>query len=418
MAENIRILHISTYDQGGGAARAAYRLHKGIQSSELSSRMLVQKKKTNDPSVISVANKLENILTEVRPRLDRLPVKLYPNGSRITFSPAILPDNLTKKVLDFNPDIIHLHYIADAFVRLETLNSFRKPIVWTLHDSWAFTGGCHVPFDCQKYRTFCGSCPLLGSNKDYDLSRWILLRKKKAWKDLDLVVVAPSRWLANAARSSSLFCDSRVEVIPNGLDLEQFRPIKKELARNLLCLPLNKKLILFGAMDSTSNPNKGFHLLTLALQNLASSCWAEKAELIIFGASKPDNPPNLGLSVHYVGQLHDDISLALLYAAADVMVVPSIQESFCQTASESMACGTPVVAFGATGLLDVVEHQITGYLAEAFQVADLAQGVTWVLEDDARYQKLSLRSRQRVEDNFSIFNISQQYISVYKQLLS
>jgi glycosyltransferase involved in cell wall biosynthesis len=257
---------------------------------------------------------------------------------------------------------------------------------------------------------------VLGSSCENDLSRWTWNRKERAWRNLDLTLVAPSRWLADCARSSSLFRDFRVEVIPNGLDTETFRPGDKEGARNTLGLPQDKKIILFGAVRAISDPNKGLHLLIPALQVFSKE--SSDTLAAVFSSLDGREMPDLGMPAVFLGRIHDDRKLAEIYAAADVFVAPSIQEAFCQTAAEALACGTPVVAFGATGLLDVVEHQRCGYLAQPYDAGDLACGIAWVLEDMDRHAELSIRARQKVKAEFSLDKVSDRYVAMYRQLLA
>ncbi len=165
-------------------------------------------------------------------------------------------------------------------------------------------------------------------------------------------------------------------------------------------------------MNATSEYRKGFDLLYECLKQLFAK-WSDKAELIVFGSSEPENPPDFGLLVHYLGHLHDDVSLALLYSAADVMVVPSLQEAFGQTASESLACGTPVVMFGATGLLDIVDHQINGYLAKPYDTSDLAAGINWILSDENRHKELCIKAREKAVVCFDIEKVAKQYAELY-----
>src|SRR5574341_469578 len=322
----MKVLFLNTFDIEGGAARAAFRLMKGVRSKGIQAQMLVQKRISNDNVVIGPRTRTGKAVGLIRSHMDSLCTKLYPNRKKIIFSPAILPDNLPLRVADLQPDIIHLHWVAGGFLRIETLKRFNMPLIWTLHDSWAFTGGCHIPFDCKRYLQSCGKCPTLGSLRECDLSRWIWQRKKKAWKSLNLTIVTPSHWLANCAKSSSLFSDVRVEVIPNGLNLQTYKPIDKHVARELLSLPQGKKLILFGGVNSTSDWNKGFHLLVPALQNLVEKGWYERIALVIFGSSEPADIPDFGLVTKYLGRLYDEVSIALLYAEVDVLVLPSIQE--------------------------------------------------------------------------------------------
>ncbi len=412
----MKIILINTNDIEGGAAIAAYRLLKGLQQSRIEAQMLVQSKKSDDYSVIGPQTKWQKIFGKFTHTLDSIPLRFYKQRKKIIFSPAFLPDNINKKIQDINPDIIHLHWIASGFIRIETLAKINKPIVWTLHDSWAFTGGCHIPFDCKKYTGSCGQCPVLNSNKKNDLSYKIWERKEKSWKNLDLTIVTPSSWLGECAKKSSLFCKTQIEVIPNGIDLNRFKPIDKNIAKDILCLPKDKKMILFGAMSAINDQNKGFHLLKQVFKKF-QLIGNKNIEFVIFGSSKPRDEENLGFKTHYLGRLNDEISLAVVYSAADTMIIPSIQEAFGQTASESMSCGTPVVAFGTTGLLDIVDHQINGYLAEPFDTTDLAYGIKWVLEDSIRWKQLNQNAREKVIKEFDIIKVAKRYIDLYKDVI-
>ncbi|MEH1948778.1 MAG: glycosyltransferase family 4 protein [Nostoc sp.] len=413
----MKILHISTHDISGGAARAAYRLHTGLQNIGLQSQMLVQEKYSNDKTVVAPKIRLFQGIAKAKLTVESLPLKLYRQKKNTPFFTQWLPDRVIPKVAQINPDIINLHWISGGFMQIETFAKLKRPLVWTLHDMWGFTGGCHVTGECDRYKISCGACPQLSSGNEWDLSRWVWQRKVKAWKNLNLTLVSPSSWLAECARSSSLFHNLRIEVIPHGLDTQKYRPINQHFAREALNLPQDKKLILFGAIEATSDRNKGFHLLQPALQELSKSGWKDDLEVVIFGASQPENPPDLGFKTHYLGHLHDAISLATVYSAADVMLVPSLQESFGQTASESFACGTPVVAFNATGLKDIVDHQQNGYLAKPYEVEDFAKGITWVLENEQRLQKLSFYARDKAEQEFTLELQARRYSALFQEIL-
>lgn len=413
----MKTLHLNTNDISGGAARAAFRLHKGLQDIGVDSRMLVQFKLGDDVSVICPDSKWTKGIALLRPTLDALPLKLYSGWNGTGFSLAYLPEGVASKCATINPDIVHLHWVADGFLRIDTLRKFRKSVVWTLHDMWAFTGGCHYDESCGRYKKSCGACPQLKSEKQNDLSRWVWKRKKKAWQGLDMTIVTPSRWLAECARSSFLFRNHRVEVIPNGLDIKCYKPLNKKLVRDVLGLPQDKKLILFGAMVVFSEPRKGFQFLEPALQNLAQNGWSDRAELIVFGASEPVNSPDFELKAHYLGRLYDDISLAMLYAAADVFVLPSIQDNLPNTIMESFACGTPVVAFDATGVKDIVDHKINGYLAKAKDLNDFADGIQWVLADPERCVRLGKKAREKAAKEYALEVQAQRYRDLYEEIL-
>jgi glycosyltransferase involved in cell wall biosynthesis len=314
--------------------------------------------------------------------------------------------------------VINLHWINAGYLQVETIAKFNKPLVWTLHDMWAFTGGCHYSQDCDRYTASCGACPQLHSSKDWDLSRWVWQRKAKAWRNLNLTIVTPSSWLAKCARSSSLFQEQRVEVIPYGLDTEKYKPLNRQVARELLNLPQDKQLVLFGALSATGDQRKGFHLLQPALQDLSKSGWQDRLELVIFGSSEPANPPELGFKAHYLGTLNDDISLALVYSAADVFVAPSVQDNLANTVLEAIACGTPCVAFNIGGMPDMIEHQKNGYLAQAYKTEDLAQGIAWVLENNERHGKLGARAREKAQQEFTLEIQARRYLSLFTEILA
>lgn len=413
----MQILHLSESD-GGGAGRAALRLHQGLQRLGITSQMLVQLKYTDNSAIFAPETKLGKLSAKLKlpERLDALPLKLYRQRKASDFSLQWVPSGIRENVAQLAPDVVNLHWVSHGYLPIETIAKLNKPIVWTLHDMWAFTGGCHYAQECDRYNNSCGACPQLGSQKNEDLSRWVWQRKAKAWKNLNLTIVTPSRWLAKCASSSSLFKDLRVEVIPYGLDLQNYKPMPRQVVRELLNLPQDKQLILFGAMYPDSDRRKGFHFLQQALQNLSSTQWHNQVELVIFGASRPKEQIELGLNAHYLGRLNDDISLAAVYAAADVFVAPSLEDNLPNTVMEAIACGTPSVAFNIGGMPDMIEHQHNGYLAQPFESEDLARGIVWVLENKERYQKLCDRARQKAEKEFTWEIQASRYKILYSEI--
>ncbi len=415
----MKVLLLSTFDIRGGAARAAYRLHQGLRSLDIDSKMLVQDKSSDDWTVIAPQTRVQMGIAKTRATIDALPLRFYPQFDGYGgFFPQWLPDSLANRVNQIKPDILNLHWISGGFVQIETLKKFKQPLVLTLHDMWAFTGGCHYSQDCDRYTINCGYCPQLYSKKDQDISRWVWQRKADAWKSLNLTIVTPSNWLADIAKKSSLLGDRPIHVISYGIDTKIYQPLDTKLARDLLHLPQDKYLVLFGAMRATSDLRKGWQFLQPTLQRLKESGWQDKIEVVVFGASTPELPPDLGFPCHYLGQLHDDLTLAVMYAAADVTLVPSTQEAYGQTASESLACGTPVVAFGVTGLLDIVTHYQNGYLATPFDCQDLANGIDWVLTDAERHKALRHAARQKAEQEFTRSRQADRYQALFHQILN
>jgi len=412
----MKVLLINTSDVEGGAARAAYRLHKGLLESGIDSKMLVQNKKSDDYTVIELANnKIQKGINLLRPTFDQLPVKVYKNRTKTLFSPTWFNfNNFIKKINEINPDIVHLHWVCGGMIRIEDLGKIKKPIVWSLHDMWAFTGGCHYDEGCQRYLESCGRCKVLGSKKESDLSKRIFKRKQKVFNSKKYItIVGLSNWLNNCSKNSTLLKDKRHINLPNPIDTNIFKPFNKEEARDLWSLPQDKKLVLFGAMNATGDPRKGFKELSKALQRLTS----KNIEFVIFGSSKPQVAPDFGFKTHYLGHLHDDISLVTLYNAVDVMVVPSLQENLSNAIMESLSCGTPVVAFDIGGNPDMIEHQKNGYLARPYDSEDLAYGIDWVLNYE-NYDELCGNAREKVLKEFDSKVVAKKYIELYKQVIS
>ena len=415
--KNIKQLIINTFDRRGGAARATYRLHRALQKVGIDSKMLVQYKESDDYSVIAPVSRFSKTLGKIRSRLDLLPLKKYKNFEKSPWSVSWLPNSISKKIKLINPDIVHLNWIGEGYIPISEIAKINYPIVWTLHDMWAFTGGCHYSYECTKYQKKCGNCPQLGSKRNYDLSRWILNRKYKNWRKLNLTIVTPSKWLAKCAKGSFLFRDLRVEVIPYIIDIDIFKPIGKLTAREILNLPKDKKIIVFGGISAASDRRKGFQYLQPALKRLTDDGQKEDTELVIFGLSTPLNSPNLSLKTSYLGVVNDDITLALIYSAADVFVAPSIQDNFPNTVLESLACGTPVAAFNIGGNPDMVEHRKNGYLAKPFDIVDLADGISWIINDENRLNELSQKARRKVLNEFILDKVVIKYVKLFEELI-
>lgn len=411
----MKILMLNTFDEIGGAARAASRLLHGVRDLGIDSHLLVQSRTGHAPGTLCHPGHVRQLARRLKMVLGTLPVRMSPQAPLNNFTPAMLPDHLVPEIAAVNPDIIHLHWLGAGFLRVETLAQLNRPLVWTLHDSWAFTGGCHVPFECTRYQQSCGACPVLGSTREQDLSRRVWARKAEAWRKLDLTLVAPSRWLADCARSSALFRDTRVEVIPNGLDTGLFRPGDRAAARNLLGLPHDRKIILFGAIRAATDPNKGLHLLLPALRSLGAT--AKDLMALVFSSFDKTVVPDAGMPVISLGHIQDVEKLATIYSAADVFVAPSLLENLPNTIMEAMSCGTPCVAFDQGGVSGLIEHERTGYLARPYEINDLSNGIERVLGNADVHRGMAQASRCKIESGFSIEKVAQSYARLYNSVL-
>jgi glycosyltransferase involved in cell wall biosynthesis len=410
----MKILFVNFSDCEGGASRAAYRLFKSLIENKIDCKMLVQSKKSDDIKVIGPTTISENIINKLRPKLADLPLNFYKKRKNIFFSSSGLTSNtVIRKIKSFNPDIVHLHWINKGMLSLRDLERINIPIVWSLHDSNTFTGGCHITLDCNRYKNSCGLCPVLRSEKENDLSFKIWRRKNKIYSKVEnITIVGLSNWINKCSMESSLLKNKEHYPLPNLINTEKFKPLDKFKSRDLLNLPKEKKIILFGAINGIADFNKGFVNLTKALPKLNNINF----ELVVFGCSAPTNYNELGFKTHFLGKLDNDISLATLYNAADVVIVPSFQENLSNVIMESLACSTPVVAFDIGGNRDLIDHKINGYLARAFDSSDLALGIDWIL-NSINYNILCQNARSKILSEFDSKIVSKKYIKLYKNIL-
>ena len=415
----MRIVHLSTSDSFGGAAIAATRLMKALRKEGEDVKMIVRDRELKDPNIISInSSPLSKRINQLRFVWERFVIYLqngldYSNLFKVSIANTGI--DLSRRSIIQKSDIIHLHWINQGFLSLgsiEKLQKTGKPIVWTMHDMWPFTGICHHAWECERYSHECGECPLLNSRKRFDLS-FLALRKKSAINS-NIRMVSVSSWLMGKALMSSIVQSKDIKVIPNVIDLEVFHPSDRLAARRKYSLPIKKKIILMGAVR-IDDPVKGFFFLKEALNNLQMDCG--DILLVLLGEVK-DGRILSGVSfpIIQLGFRSDLFEVAQLYSAVDVNVVPSFYETFGQTIIEAMACGCPSVSFNNSGQVDVIDHKKNGYLAAYKDAADLATGIDWVLNKADR-KKLSFNARKKVEENYSEAVVAKQYIELYRSLL-
>ena len=410
----MKVIHLNHSDINGGAARAAYRIHHSLLDAGVDSRMWVNKAVSGDWTVEGPPTKLAKALAAVRGHAVSPVVKMLNTGNPIIHSSAILPSQWVKRINASDADIVHLHWLQGEMLSIADIGRIQKPIVWTLHDMWAFCGAEHYTED-HRWRDGYRRDNRPSHESGFDLNRWTWQRKRNHWQK-PMHIVTPSQWLADCVRESALMRDWPVSVVANPIDTESWKPLEQSLARELLGLPADVPLLLFGAMGGGRDPRKGFDLLLQALEHLRDDSRVQNMELVVFGQRAPQSPNNLGFPINHTGHLHDDLSLRVLYSAADAMVIPSRQDNLPNTGVEAQACGTPVVAFDAGGLPDIVEHQRTGYLAKAFDAEDLAHGIALVLAQSEN-QVLRVNARKRALERFSSDIIAGQYNDLYRAAL-
>ncbi len=411
----MKVLTISTFDTLGGAAKAAYRLHLSLLENGVESIMLVQNKNSTNNKVLGPDSRIEKIFNLFKPTLDQLPLIKYKSREKALFSTSWLNTrSIVKKINKMNPDIVHLHWVSFGMLDMKSISKINAPIVWSLHDCWAFTGGCHYFGKCEKYKISCGTCPNLLSKKQKDLSHRIFKKKLKNYHShKNISIVGLSKWMQNSAKESCLFKDRNVINLPNPIKSKNYKPINKKYCRDLWNLPHDKMLILFGALNPTSDIRKGFIELVESLNLIKEP----NIELVVFGSSESTTFNKFTFKTNYIGELQDDQSLVSLYNACDVTVVPSLQENLSNVIMESLSCGIPVVAFNVGGNIDMIDHKQNGYVAKAFDSQDFAHGIEWILKS-SDYDSLSQNAREKVLKEFDEKIVVEKYISLYKSILT
>jgi glycosyltransferase involved in cell wall biosynthesis len=417
--ERLKILHVTHSDGSGGAARASYRTHRALLEAGVESRMRVRHKLSDDWTVGGPSSAAAKGVAGLRAILGAVVNRLQSTSNANPHSANLLPSNWSSAINRSNADVVHLHWMAAETMSIEDTGRITKPLIMTLHDMWAFCGAEHYAPDGPDARWRRGydatNRPI--GHRRADLDCWTWRRKRRAWRRA-VHVLCPSRWLADCARASALMRDWSIGAVPNVLDTATFRPLDRGLCRTSLNLPVEHRVVLFGALGGGSDPRKGYDLLLEGLWHWRSRARVDNVLCVVFGQTQPRDPPELPLPTRWIGPLHDDVALALLYGAADVMVVPSRQENLVQTGTEAQSCGCPVVAFAATGMPDVVEHGSTGYLAAPYDTQDLARGIVWTLEDEGRRVNLGHAARQRALQLWSPETLVPRYLEAYETAIS
>jgi glycosyltransferase involved in cell wall biosynthesis len=417
----LKVLMASATQSRGGATRAMQRIAAALRLEGVDVQLAFLERQGPGGHQ---APSLSHAIPIVGKALDRAPVLAYPAGPKLfrtlNFSPAWRESDSSDFVNALDADVVHLHWVNYGFLSPEGIGALRAPVVWTMHDMWPFTGGCHYAGTCTRYTIGCGSCPILQSRSARDLSSSLWHRKDQAWRDKPFHVVSPSSWLAEAAAMpGSLFAKRPMSVIPYPIDLDRFSPGDRAAARRKFGLPADAPIVLFGADRALDNPRKGFAHLRNALRLLAARPDAAQPTLVVFGAGEEQRSHvGLDLPTHLLGRLGSEADIADAYRAADLYVLPSSEDNLPNTVIEALSCGTPVCAFRIGGIPDMVTDGVTGFLAAPFDDADLARGIAAGLEASCAGPAMRDAARRKAEQLFDPRTVAKAYLSVYRNAIA
>lgn len=417
----MRVVHLATTDITGGAARSAYRLHQGLLELGEESVMLVRDKEADDPTV--------RRLEAGPPRFAFYAEMLHltaidQNRSDISnthFSLGWPGVDASRHPLVQQADVIHLHWVAgfQSPANVAALLGLGKRVVWTLHDMRPFTGGCHFSAGCEKFMTDCADCPQLATDPAR-LPAAALADAAELLPSRYLQVVAPSRWLAECARASRLFSGLPLQTIPYGLDLRHFARHPRGEARRRLGLPQPGFFLLAGA-DHGAERRKGFLELSRALELCRMDAEFRKRadegliRLLCFGRSS-EAFKRLPIRVHTLGYLNSNETLSAAYSAADLFVLPSLEDNLPNTILEALSCGAPVAAFRVGGIPDLIEEGRTGFLARPGEAADLARVLVTSAANGPRLEAMRADCRRHAEKCFPLRLQASRYQELYRRM--
>lgn len=405
----MKILYLSRSDLGGGAAKGAYRLHKELINQGVDSTLRVVFKLSDDPTVVGLKSSTRNFLFQAKDLLAKKICSLQKDSAPKTIN--IFPSSLVKEINNSDADIVQMHWIGGEMLSIKDIAKINKPIVWRIADMWPFCGAEHYTTHYQRYLK--GQTKKKRKSVKLDINEWTFKRKIKHWLDKPMYIVTSSNWLTNLVKNSYLLGNKTIRKIPNGLDLNTFQPISQKIARKLLGVSEEKKVICFGAMNTEKGDRKGFNYLRNALKGLNMS----DKEILVFGTDFDEKINQISDNVKFLGRLNDEYSLSLVYNSADVVVGPSLQEAFGLVYIEAMACGTPCVAFDYSGPANIIDHKRNGYLAKYKDSKDLAKGIKYCIENKDRNKKLGENARKKALKEYDIKKQAKEYIKLYKEII-
>lgn len=401
----MKVVHINSHDAKGGAAESASKIHKGLKLLGQESVFFVAFKGNNTDSKYLVNNelcrKIEREWTKILSKFG-LPELYYP------FTHFFYLNSDVRKA-----DIIQLYNLHGGYFELALLNKLSKKhaVVWRLSDMWPMTGHCAFPYDCEKWKSGCNNCPYLSEYPELtvDRSAFFLRYKQRIVSNMEnMIVVAPSYWIQKNAKESLVFKGKRVHYIPNGIDEKVFTPFEKAYAKKMVGLE-EKPVILFLAAE-ISDTRKGLAHLIQAFKHISN---IENTQIVCVG--NVDDEQKID-GIDYLGSIKDKAQMAIIYSSANVFAAPSLADNLPNTILESMACGTPVVAYDVGGISDAVKHMKTGILVKSGQIEDLARGIEFLINNEKCAFEMGRNARKMIEENFTIDLQARRFLELYNNL--
>lgn len=415
----MRVLIINTSERIGGAAIAANRLMEALKNNGIKTKMLVRDKQTDQISVVELKKSWWKVWQFIWERVVIWQANHFKKHNLFAVDIANTGTNITALPEFTQADVIHLHWINQGMLSLTDIRRIiqsGKPIVWTMHDMWPFTGICHYAGDCDKYATQCHNCPQLYKGSRKDIAYRTFQKKKKLFEGAQITFVACSRWLESLAKKSDLIKGQTITNIPNAINTNLFKPRDKKQAREKCHLPQDKKLLLFGSVKITDK-RKGIDYLVSACKQIASSYpdFSKELGVVVFGNQAEQYASLFPFPIYPMNYVSNEKELVDIYNAVDLYVTPSLQDNLPNTIVEAMACGIPCIGFNVGGIPQMIDHLHNGYVTEYQSSKDLANGIHWALTE-GEYESLSEEACRKAVSSYSESTIAKKYVEIYNKI--
>jgi len=405
----IKILHVNFHDKVGGAAIAVNRIHNSLLLNKVDSKIIVANKTSYDEKIIGPSSTIEEIFWKLRVSINRKIEKFEKKIKYDSNSYNLIRNSFVKKINNIDCDIVNLHWVGNNMVAIADLKKIKRPIVWTMHDMWPYAGSEHYTFS-KRFLEGYTKKNKPKNIRGYDIEKYCWEQKVKHYPK-NITVVPTSNWQLANVKKSKLFKNNSIEKISYPIDFNEWQQYDKKTSREFLNLPPDKKIIVCGAVN-IDIPRKGFDKLVKCIKN---SNFDKNIILLFFGDKKTINVE--GITCKYLGKINNEsLDIKFIYSASDLMVAPSIQESFGQTALEAACCGLPTVCFEDTGFCDVIDHKINGYVANRENEDDLLAGIIWCLANWS--DELAKKNINNLYKKFNYKIIGQKYLELYENIIN
>lgn len=440
----MKILLISYADSFAGGEKMAATLYEQYKKNGHESFLAVGSKRGNNPDIIEIPytekvgllNKIwkivekkttsSNIYILRQQRVQSL-IKLlclHPLGIiRFLSGEEYYNYPHSRKILDLipkKPDIVHCHSLRGYFDLSYLPDLSRQiPLVMTLHAPWPITGQCNPPFDCEEWQHSCNPCKYPSKFPHYlkYSPEKNLKRKKEIYSQMSIGVISPSQWLLDMAKKSVLApAIKHSRVIPNGVDIDIFKPSDVNQCRINLGLPLNTPVILFTAQGVKNNNMKDFSTLYKALQLLSKK--EDIKEILCIAIHGTPTEERIGLvTLKILGYISDKSQLIQYFQASDIYVHPARSDNFPTTILEAMACGKPVIASSVAGIPEIIDHGMTGFLVPPQDPIALAKVLIELINNNEKREVMGINARKKVENNFNLEKMTLEHIQFYEEII-